>query len=294
MMIGLIIAIIFYQNSKPIPPLNEVLEKKAAQYEPKQQPLYAEHTIDYSLQNDQLSITFDKGKNWIPVPVEKDKLFNGEYSGNKQKLIEHSYILTKNRVAFLYSDGLSWEDQKILLTYSLDQGKTWQDAIVTQPYPTLRFRKVIFLNNDFGYIIISGDRTMSQEMSNVYLTKDGGKSWKETNHSNVTRLIADGGFVDENTGFLSFGTINPEKPQLYVTQDAGDTWQEASINIPAKYNEIFVIAETPVKEEDHLAVFVNQGPNGDYKGGKVKGKFISNDNGVTWRFSTEVTPNETE
>lgn len=48
----------------------------------------------------------------------------------------------------------------------------------------------------------------------------------------------------------------------------------------------------PVKEEDHLAILVNQGPNGDYLGGKVKGKFISKDNGKTWDFSKEVQPNE--
>ncbi|WP_257535859.1 hypothetical protein [Mesobacillus foraminis] len=52
-------------------------------------------------------------------------------------------------------------------------------------------------------------------------------------------------------------------------------------------------AEVPFKEEDHLAVYINQGLNGDYKGGKVKGKFISNDNGNTWEFSMEELPNET-
>jgi hypothetical protein len=54
------------------------------------------------------------------------------------------------------------------------------------------------------------------------------------------------------------------------------------------------MAEVPFQEDDHLTVLINQGPNGDYLGGKVKGKFISSDNGKTWAFSMEVLPNESE
>lgn len=106
-------------------------------------------------------------------------------------------------------------------------------------------------------------------------------SWEETTNSGGTRLISNGGFVDEAIGFLSFGTINPEEPDLYVTLDGGNTWNKAIMHIPTEYNLIFVQAETPVKEQDHLSVLVNQGPNGDYKGGKVKGKFISTNHGET-------------
>ena len=78
----------------------------------------------------------------------------------------------------------------IVLIYSNDQGKTWEESLVTEPFPVMRFRKVDFLNENFGYIIISGDRTMSQEASHVFLTHVGGKSWEETNNSGVTRLIS--------------------------------------------------------------------------------------------------------
>lgn len=254
-------------------------------------PLYAEDRIDYSLQNEELNITFDKGKRWIAVPIKKEDLFDGEYSGSQQELIKNSYVLTEKHVAFLYSNGKSTENTQIKLMYSNDQGKSWQDSIVKNGYPSIRFRKVDFLNDQFGYVIISGDRTMSQEMSSVYLTHDGGKSWRETNRPTATRLIVDGGFVDERTGFLSFGILNPEKPELYITQDAGDMWREAEIRIPEKYKGIFVIAEIPIKEGSQLSMLVNQGPNGDYKGGKVKGKFLSTDNGQTWEFSTEVQTN---
>ena len=292
----LIIATVFhYQNSKEITypqlnQLNNLQDTQAPQSEIKQlQPINIDEMITYTLQNDKVNITYNKGNDWIKVPVEKDQLFEGEYNGDKQVLIENSYILEENRVAFLYSIN-----QRITLIYSNDQGKTWEESLVTEPFPVMRFRKVDFPNENFGYIIISGDRTMSQEASHVFLTHDGGKSWEETNNSGVTRLISDGGFLDELTGFLSFGTINPVKPDLYVTDDGGNSWSEAVINIPEKYHQIFVTAETPVKVGEELTVLLNQGPNGDYEGGRVKGKFVSNDNGKTWIFQKEVQPNETE
>lgn len=289
-MIGQVAGLFFYHMpAQHTPQENQAAPK--TQEDPPEQPLYAEETIDYSLQNDEVNITFDKGKSWIPVPIEKEKLFNGEYTGNQEDLIENSYVLTKDHSAFLYSDEISQEENQIKLLYSQDKGQTWQESVIAEQYPPIRFRKVAFLDGQFGYVIVSGDRTMSQEMSSVFLTDDGGKTWKETNNSNVTRLIADGGFVDEQTGFLSFGLLNPEHPELYFTQDAGTTWNEAEIRVPEKYYEIFVIAETPFKEGNQLAVLINQGPNGDYAGGKVKGKFFSEDNGKTWEFSTEVQPN---
>ncbi|WP_068674253.1 oxidoreductase [Oceanobacillus sp. Castelsardo] len=306
MLVLMITSIFHYQDQKEMPysPLSQpdafrdnqespnIAEQSQSQEE--FQATNPDEKVTYTLQNDELNITFNKGKDWTTVPVEIDQLFSGEYNGNKQELIENSYILTENRAAFLYSEGESWDNQRILLLYSTDQGKTWEEILVTEPFSVMRFRKVEFLNENFGYIIISGGRTMSQESSHVFLTHNGGASWQETTNSGVTRLISDGGFVDESTGFLSFGTINPEEPDLYVTQDGGHTWNEATINIPAEYNLIFVQAETPVKEQDHLSILVNQGPNGDYKGGEVKGKFISIDNGQTWEFQMEVKPNEKE
>ena len=291
MVICLIYATILYKE--PTSAAFEKLNNQARQIQKSEQtqqkqPLYAQNTIDYSLQNNQLNITFDKGKTWKKVPVEKEKLFEGEYNGNQQELIAHSYMLTKKCVSFLFSE----RPDSVNLIYSLDQGETWKKSSVTDHFLAVRFRKVSFLSDKFGYVILSGDRTMSQEISKVFLTVDGGKHWKETTNSGVTMLISDGNFINKKTGFLSYGIINPEEPMLYETNDSGNTWNEAKINMPAKYQKIFVMAETPFKEGNHLAVFINQGPSGDYLGGKIKGKFLSKDNGRTWEFSEEVTPNE--
>lgn len=262
-----------------------VNELEVSEPEPLQPVNY--NKVDYSLQNDALHISYNKGEDWVKVPIEKEALFSGEYNGNRQELIDGSYVLSEKLAAFLYS-----EEDRIILKYSTDQGETWQESVITEPFPPIRFRKVDFINEQFGYVIISGDRTMSQEYSAVFLTYDGGKSWGQTSDSGNTRLISDGGFINETTGFLSYGTINPEEPDYYVTEDGGNTWSQAVFHIPDKYDKIFVTAEIPTMEEEQLVVLVNQGPNGDYKGGKVKGKFASEDNGKTWEFLMEVQPNE--
>lgn len=282
--IGLFITALFNKYSEPINiSLDETDEKQQLQ------SIYENENVAYSLQNNELNITFNEGRDWLTVPIKKDQIFHGTNQMNEQQLIDHSYILTKERIAFIH-----WENSRVLLTYSLDQGNTWQEAVVAEPYHFFGFRKVDFLNDQFGYVLLSGERVVSQEASNFYVTMDGGENWKAINHPDTMSLVKDGGFIDDTIGFLSVGPINPDKPMLHVTEDGGNTWYEAKINVPSKYIEIFLIAEMPKKEGNHLIMFVNQGPNGDYEGGKLKGKFISEDGGLTWDFSEEIKVDEPE
>lgn len=305
-MIGLISAIYYYEDSNRVELPEPIIEKPINKPQ-RLQPVNIDDQIGYSLQNDELNITFNQGEDWITVPIDKDQLFNGEYTGNRQRLIEHSYVMTEERLAFLYLEVPNENEsgKRLLVTTSVDQGQTWEDlvvigpqhtlenaAAVEQPPPAIRFRKVDFLSGQFGYVIVTGERVVAQEGLYMYMTNDGGENWQLTNQPDVTRLIYDGGFVDEVTGFLSVAGITPVNPELHVTQDSGNTWDQANINVPTEYSEIFLIAEMPFKEGDHLEVLVNQGPNGDYKGGRVKGKFVSDDNGTTWDFVEEVEPGE--
>lgn len=294
MLIGIIAGTFFFEKAPDLKPPAEQAIEDPSPTPPPLHPVDETAPVGYSLQQDQLQITYTKGEEWINVPLEKGTLFEGEYAGTEDVLIEGSYVLSPERAAFLYAMQKPGQDLGIKLLYSEDKGQTWENSVVTASYPPIRFRKVDFVTHSFGYVILSGDRTMSQELTTVYLTHDGGITWKETPRPDVTRLVYDGGFVDENTGFLSFGILNPEEPDLHVTEDGGKSWSNATVNIPDRYQKIFVMAEVPFKEEDHLAVYVNQGPNGDYEGGMVKGKFISEDQGLTWSFTEEVQPNEAD
>lgn len=306
MMLALVIATIYYERATDgFEALNqkEKAEKQAlkesqqriAEQEKQLQPIHPNENnnrIGYSLQNNQLQITYDGGEIWKTVPIEKKNLFAGEYNGNQQELIPQSFILTDGLAAFLYGSGEPGANQHVMFTFSTDKGKTWHDSVVTEKFPGVRFRKVAFVNDRFGYVILSGGRTMSQEYSTVYITHNSGKDWEHVNNPDTTRLLSDGGFVDEQTGFLSYGTINPEEPDLYVSEDGGNTWQQSEVKIPKQYDKIFVTAEVPAKKGKYLVMDVGQGPNGDYLGGNVRGRFTSKDNGKTWQFEKEVQPDE--
>lgn len=305
--VSLLILLIFLtflyeqRDTPTLPKRDEIQEEKNIETDevrPKEDALRPvnEEEISYTLQNDRLQITYNYGEDWIEVPVDKDYLFAGEYTGDKGTLIPDSFMLTEDRAAFLYTKETEESSKlyQIGVIESMDHGETWQEHIVTDEISAPRFRKVDFISDNFGYVIVTIGRTMSQEFTAVYLTKDGGNTWESTAEAPSERLLGYGGFIDETTGFLSYGTINPDVPDLYVTNDAGETWEEATFQMPEKYEPVFVQAEEPTKEEEHLCILVNQGPNGDYEGGEIKGKFISEDEGLTWEFSEEVDADEAE
>lgn len=238
--------------------------------------------IAYSLQQDKLQITYNNGQEWVGVPVDKSNLFSGEYNGNQQELIANSFILNEQYAAFLY-----WNNG-VQLIYSTDKGSNWQESLITDQVQPIRYRKIAFLSDDFWYAVISYGRTMSSEGASIYITNDQGESWRETNMPNTTRLVANGGFVTEQIGVMAYGTINPAEPDMHVTNDGGATWQKATFEMPSKYDGVFVTPNVPYQEEDHLALIMEQGPNGDY--GNIQAKFISKDNGLTWEFVEEVEP----
>ncbi|MBM7541963.1 WD40/YVTN/BNR-like repeat-containing protein [Amphibacillus cookii] len=288
---GLTIGLILYEQLEPLylEQVNQSQEDEINQEEASAlNPVNHGDPIVYSLENDELNLSFNQGIDWVPVPVETNLLFSGDYNGSKQELIDNSYVLEQNYLAFLYAD------HNVRLMQTRDKGETWEPIVIIEDFPGIRFRKVDMLNDSFGYVIVTGDRTMSSEGTLIYVTDDQGESWSKVNSAETTRLLYDGGFIDEQTGFLSYGTINPEQPDLFVTNDRGETWNQAVFQTPEAYQDIFVTAEMPFSDEEQLIIHVNQGPNGDYQGGLVKGKYTSDDHGQTWEFVGEVAGDEVQ
>jgi photosystem II stability/assembly factor-like uncharacterized protein len=130
----------------------------------------------------------------------------------------------------------------------------------------------------------------------IFKCSDGGKSWVKAGQVEQQRLITDGGFITDQLGFISFGSINvmeqPPRPSLYRTVDGGKSWAEVKVPIPVEYNGIFVEAEVPTFDGSQGTLLVNQGPSGDYQGGKVRARYISQDDGATWTFANLVDPDQ--
>jgi photosystem II stability/assembly factor-like uncharacterized protein len=200
-------------------------------------------------------------------------------------------VINPDRTAFVLaeSDGL-------YLLLSTDQGKSWDEVLISHQFTRVRMRVLGFTSEQDGYLIVSNDRTMSFEGNFVLKTNDNGQSWNMVGGVEETdRLVTDGGFVNRELGFMSFGSVNYQdeapRPALYRTVDGGKNWKKVEVRIPDEYEEIFSVAEIPVFNGDHGTLIVNQGPEGDYLGGEVLAKLTSKDDGETWTFASLVDPN---
>lgn len=256
-------------------------------------------TIAYKTEvgKDQLKLTYDGWKNQVILPYALSDFFGGEYSGDKQSLIDQSYVLTPDQTGFIRTAYASDNSAKetVYYTYTDNQGSSWKDVILEKDAAAIRYRKVAFGEDGFGYIFLSGGRVMSQEGYLSYITTDGGKTWTEHQVvKGVSSLLTDACYLNEHVGFMSLGGVTPSAPSLYVTTDGGNTWLQSSFEMPDDLEKVFIVAEAPYEEDGVLKVKINQGSMGDYKGGSVKGIFISKDQGVTWTFDHEEAADTTE
>lgn len=256
-------------------------------------------SINYKTEvgKDQLKLTYDGWKNQVILPYALSDFFGGEYSGDKQSLIDQSYVLTPDQTGFIRTAYASDNSAKqtVYYTYTEDQGSTWKDVILEKETAVIRYRKVTFGDDGFGYIFLSGGRVMGQEGYLSYTTADGGKTW--TSHQvvkGVSSLLTDACYINEKLGFMSLGGTTPSEPNLYVTTDGGNTWLQSSFVMSDELKKVFIVAEAPYEEDGVLKVKVNQGVTGDYQGGNVKGVFTSKDQGLTWTFDHEETADTTE
>lgn len=265
-------------------PVEDEYQKKAGIEVP-------DKNIRYQINNQKLEITYDDGWHWQDVPVDVEELFKGDYSGSKKYLIDDSYIISPERTAFVIGDG-----SNLRILQSTDKGESWDELDVPCPFNRgVRLRLLGFTSEKNGYLILTGDRTMGFEANAILKTNDGGKTWVNKGAVDGTnRKITSGGFINDKLGFVSFGSEQrpnqPPHPLLFRTTDGGENWEQVEVPIPAKYKGIFTVAEIPTFDGSQGTLLVNQGPNGDYQGGKVLARYTTLDEGLTWVFSNLVDP----
>ncbi|QKY70770.1 sialidase family protein [Lentibacillus sp. CBA3610] len=267
-----------------LPPVEDTYQKEAGIEVP-------DENNRYRIRNGTLEVTYDNGANWTEVPVEVDELFEGDYNGPQDELIEDSYVITPERTAFVVGGH-----QSVKVLQSTDQGETWESSSVPSRFQAVRMRILDFVSESDGFLILTGGRTMSWEGNRIFKTDDGGATWEEVGSVPTERQVTSAGFIDDALGFVSFGSItrndNPPVPDLYRTADGGESWTQVDVSIPAEYEGIFRVAETPTFDGSQGTLLVNQGPNGDYQGGNVKARFVSVDDGETWSFANLVDPDD--
>lgn len=243
----------------------------------------------YEIKDGVLRVKYDNGQKWVEVPVGLEDLAVDENGRRPElELVDGTYVISPQETAFLLN-GL-----RVLI--SNDEGETWDTVTVSdQGLPGERFKKLGFTSDKDGYLIITGDKTMSWEAHFIFKTNDGGKTWHSAKPvENESKLVTAGGFVTDQLGFLSFGELRyedqPPVPNLYRTTNGGEQWEHIKVPIPEEYKGYFTIAELPSFKGNEGTLLVNQGPSGDYMGGKVLAKFASTDEGKTWVFTGLVDP----
>ncbi|SDM76975.1 WD40/YVTN/BNR-like repeat-containing protein [Sediminibacillus halophilus] len=243
----------------------------------------------YRVSGSSLEVTYNNGEDWQTVPVAPEELFSIDRSIDTS-LREESYVITPEVTAFVLGGH-----RNLSVLISTDKGKSWEEVLVSDKLPVLRLGLLGFTSDKDGYLIVTGDKTMSSEAHFIWKTNDAGQSWYKTNSVNdIQALVTDGGFINNKLGFISFGEYrtegNPPVPNLYRTNDGGKNWGRVKIPIPEEYQGYFTQAEIPVIEGDNGTLLVNQGPEGDYLGGSVLAKFSTDDQGKTWSFAGLVDP----
>lgn len=229
---------------------------------------------DYKIEEDILSVTYDGGKQWNEVPISMDQLFaRGDGNGAKKSstLESGSYFISPELTAFIYGGS---SDYPVTVILSKDGGKTWTKHIVNDRRGIRRnFISIIGQNI---YVLSSGDRTMSQEFSELYVSKDEGETWERVAapFPEGSFLVTGFTFLTDDLGFITVKST--QSPSLYRTEDGGTTWNKVEIEHPKYYT----MAYAPEGEKENLILYVGVQEYGEMEG--ILRKYRSEDQGLTW------------
>ena len=183
--------------------------------------------------------------------------------------------------------------------YERERDKTIAGNILDDSDDNYVYKKVI--NKDETYVVeLTGAATGVSQWTIGKITNNGAKYTKintiTVSAPSKIEFFEDGlGFLEEPDG------IYCPSSKLLITRDSGKTFEE--IDFPKgnftlsdpegkKWEDCYDYFYLPTREDDGtLTVLVSGGYEGGYNGGKTRAKYISNDNGETWEFVSEV-PNK--
>ena len=190
-----------------------------------------------------------------------------------------SIFVSANKIAVVRTP----DDDSIVITYSDDNGKTWQDsdAIQTEQIPdhstgeasffgkdevnNLLSLYVNFPSKDTGFLIVGSNTTMGMQYTRaLFKSTDSGKTWHalDSNIDDPDFPITGMYFINDNNGFIVQSALNVNKVEIRQTTDGGVTWSTYEVPLPAKlvnnYNYPSVTALAPYYSSSQwvLPIFV--------------------------------------
>lgn len=245
----------------------------------------------YEIYKDQLYVSYDKGGQWKQVPITIEELL-GHGDGLIPKLIkykndpynfyldEESYYITPEKTVFVYGGN---SEIPLSIIISTDGGNTWTRTVVSNSMVGARRTFISFSEDgNCGYLVVGAYRTMHAELTFIYKTTDGGKSWSFVSSPDLGggyhTLTVSATFSTDSIGFITMG--GSQDQSVWYTMDGGMTWQN------------FIFGEKPESEYSVSMAYIK--PFVGNKGVIYVGtydlekpyyyKYVSEDYGKTWRL----------
>lgn len=219
---------------------------------------------------------------WQEVPVTLEELFErgDEMDGKLTSLQSGSYQVDENKIIFAYGGDSA---VPFSVVFYDEESRSFKKSVVTYEFYGGRRIYVGFPENgQEGFLIFTGERVVWHEMSYLFHTEDGGKSWQYV--GKVPDMLTEGHsltmgavFINNSVGFMTIRSS--EKPDIWRTQDGGKTWEYQELTDVPKY---YSIAYAPEVHGDILCLYVGMEEYSEYGG--TKAKYESTDEGRTWEY----------
>ncbi len=175
-----------------------------------------------------------------------------------------------------------------------DGGSTWQSSAVSFLMGTMDF-----INASNGWMMADLGAGAGSDAVAVFLTTDGGQTWKQTyindpTQPNAGTTLPFGGLKDGITptdmknAWVGGITYNNGVIYLYQTQDGGQTWKQQSVPIPAGYEQAQFETIGPqfvTATGAYLSVHVTN------QYGTLMAVYYSHDGGSNWALTPKLIPN---
>ena len=135
---------------------------------------------------------------------------------------------------------------KILL--SRDGGETWRESVVEgsgswdflgEWSRQARYwgGYLGFNGEEMGYLVLTSGAAMNHQDLRIYLTGDGGATWREIGNPYEYHIsvLTGAGFASDRVGFVSYRYYEDARPDIWWTRNGGESWEKLAVELPAAY-----------------------------------------------------------
>lgn len=241
----------------------------------------------YKIENGEVYVTYDYSKTFKKVNLN----FSSVVDISDYELKEGMYQISEDlTVIGAVKSG------KQVIAYSTDSGNTFSQLYIDPKFGDIMH--LYFLNKDIGYAVTATDYAMGRAFIQIVKTIDGGKTWQLVNSKGSDyRTNSKFLFLNQNIGFIAEPSADGASATLYRSDDGFNTFKKVIIpvqtlsgsldNDTSKWSIIYDTPQIPYLEDNTLFLVVEQGSDGDYRGGNTKAVYKSTNEGFTWKFIEE-------